>query len=165
MTDSFPVKRRAEWEHILKQPEQSLRRQQLESWLDRGYGPCWLRREDVGAVVELILTTESDYKLEAWTIMPNHVHLVVNVLTTPLIRLVNHWKGSSAREANKVLDRRGPFWEKDYYDTYIRDDEHLKRAIRYVESNPVIAGLVKCPKDWPWSSARFRDPYGRLAAP
>ena len=43
--------------------------------------------------------------------------------------------------------------------------KQLTRARRYIEQNPVKAGLVRQAKDWPWSSARFRDEYGRLILP
>jgi REP element-mobilizing transposase RayT len=94
--------------------------------------------------------------------VPNHVHLIVDVWDVPLAKLINDWKGKSSREANKLLGRRGPFWQEDYYDTLVRDEAHLKRAIRYTEQNPVKAFLVKTANDWLWSSARHRDEYGRF---
>ena len=94
--------------------------------------------------------------------MPNHVHLVVDVLHVPLAKLINGWKGRSSRKANKLLGRRGQFWQEDYYDTLIRDEAHLKRAIRYTEQNPAKAYLTKAACEWPWSSARHRDEYERL---
>jgi putative transposase len=104
-----------------------------------------------------------DYRMQAWAIMPNHVHLVVDVWDLPFVKLINGWKGKSSREANKLLGRRrGPFWQEDYYDTLIRDEAHLKRAIRYTEQNPVKAFLVKTAREWRWSSARYRDQYERL---
>ena len=57
----------------------------------------------------------------------------------PLVKLINGWKGKSSREANKLLRRRGAFWQEDYYDTLVRDEAHLKRAVRYTEQNPVKA--------------------------
>lgn len=159
--DSFPVTRHREWEGLLNEPDESQRRRKLEAWLDRGHGECWLRRAEVAALVEAKLR-ENDgktYRLQAWTIMPNHVHLVVDVWETPLSKLLNLWKGASARAANLVLLRSGHFWEREYFDTLIRDEEHLKRAIRYTEANPVKAGLVAERKSWPWGSARLRDEY------
>ena len=102
------------------------------------------------------------YRLQAWVIMPNHVHLVVDVWTTPIARLLNSWKGASARAANLTLNRRGRFWEREYFDTLIRDPEHLKRAIHYTENNPVKAGLVTERKAWQWTSAQWRDQFERL---
>jgi putative transposase len=164
LADSFPVTRRAEWEPILREPDSSLKRRKLEAWLDRGHGQCWMRRRDVAEVVEQVLL-EGDgakYQLQGWVLMPNHGHLVVDVWSAPLTILIGGWKGKSSRLANMVLGRRGQFWQEDYFDTLIRDAEHLARAIRYTEKNPLKAGLVKDARDWPWSSARHRDPYGRL---
>jgi REP element-mobilizing transposase RayT len=164
LTDSFPIKRRAEWESILSETDDSAKRKKLEAWLDRGDGECWLRRSNLARLVETVLQrSDGDkYHLQAWVIMPNHVHLIVDVWDAPLVKLINDWKGKTSREANKLLGRRGPFWQEDYYDTLIRDEEHLKRAIRYVEQNPVKAFLAKTSCEWMWGSARYRDEYGRL---
>ncbi|HEX8847496.1 MAG TPA: hypothetical protein VF791_22830, partial [Pyrinomonadaceae bacterium] len=63
-------------------------------------------------------------------------------------------KGFTAREANKLLNLTGqPFWQDESYDRWVRDETELKRIIRYIEHNPVSAGLVAKPEDWPWSSA------------
>ena len=61
--------------------------------------------------------------------------------------------------ASPLAQCSGHFWEREYFDTLIRDEEHLKRAIRYTEANPVKAGLVAEWKSWPWGSARLRDEY------
>src|SRR5439155_11018764 len=103
-----------------------------------------------------------DYRMEAWIIMPNHVHLVVDVWEVPLTKLVGHWKGKSSRLANVLLHRRGQFWREDYFDTLIRDDAHSNKAIRYTEQNAVKAFLVRDTREWPWCSARHRDEYERL---
>lgn len=162
--DSFPVMRLVELEALFKEPDDSAKRRKLEAWLDRGHGECWLRRPDVGQLVEKILLhgDERDFRFQAWVVMPNHVHLVVNVWNVPLAKLINRWKGKSSREANKLLGRRGAFWQVDYYDTLIRDAAHLKRAIRYTEQNPVKAFLVRAAHEWLSGSARHRDQYERL---
>jgi len=162
--DSFPVARRQEWEGILNESNESLRRRRLESWLDRGHGKCWLRRSNVASQIEGTLRAEDGraYRLRAWIVMPNHVHLVVDVLDAPLSKLLNLWKGRSARAANLQLGRAGHFWEREYFDTLICDEAHLNRAIRYTENNPVKAGLVREPKEWRWSSAWRQDEFGRL---
>jgi putative transposase len=164
LADAFPVWRRREWEPILKEPDQSVRRGKLEAWLDRGHGECWLRRAEVGDRVESTLREKDGkaYRLQAWVIMPNHVHLVVNVWQTPLAKLLNEWKGCSAHDANRLLGRRGTFWQKEAFDTLIRDSDHLARAIRYTEHNPTKAALVRDIRQWRWSSARLRDQYDRL---
>jgi REP element-mobilizing transposase RayT len=162
--NSFPVVRRAEWETILRDPNDSAKRRKLEAWLDRGHGECWLRRRDVAELVAKVLLEADghDCRMQAWVIMPNHVHLVVDVWDVPLAKLVRAWKGRASRLANALLHRGGKFWHEDYYETLIRDEAHLKRAIRYAEQNPVKAFLAKTPRQWLWSSARHRDEYERL---
>lgn len=44
-------------------------------------------------------------------------------------------------------------WQRDYYDRFIRDEEHLHRCIAYIRRNPVKAGLCLKPEDWPYGSA------------
>lgn len=162
--DSFPVTRRPEWETILREPDGSLKRKKLEEWLDRGHGDCWLGRHDVAELVEKVLLEADgrDYGMLAWVVMPNHVHLVMDVWEMPLAKLIGSWKGKSSRLANAPLRRNGKFWQEDYYDTLIRDEAHLKRAIRYTEQNPVKAFLTKAAREWPWCSACHRDEYERL---
>jgi putative DNA methylase len=162
--DSFPVTRRAEFEAISNGTDDSANRRKLETWLDRGHGECWLRRQEVAELIERILLEADgrDYQMHAWVVMPNHVHLVVDVWDVPLVKLINGWKGKSSREAGKLLGRSGAFWQTDYYDTLVRDEAHLKRSIRYTEQNPVKAFLAKAAREWPWSSAHHRDEYERL---
>jgi putative transposase len=162
--DAFPVTRRAELEAVLKEADDSTKRRKVEAWLDRGRGECWLRRREVAEIVGQVLlgADGQDYRMQAWVVMPNHVHLVVEVRDVPLTKLIHGWKGKSSREVNKALNRAGSFWQEDYYDTVIRDEAHLKRAIRYTEQNPVKAFLTKDARKWPWSSARLRDEYERL---
>ena len=95
--------------------------------------------------------------------MPNHVHALFKVNTIPLSIIVADLKEYTAREANKKLGRRGQFWADDYWDTFMRNAEHELKTRRYIENNPTKAYLVRDPKDWPWSSARFRDDHRRLA--
>jgi putative transposase len=162
--DSFPVTRRREFEAILKESDSSVKRRKLEAWLDRGNGECQLRRQELAELVEktLLEGRGRDYQMQAWVIMPNHVHLVVGVWDIPLTRLINGWKGKSSRAVNERLSRHGAFWQKDYYDTLVRDESHLKRAIRYTEQNPAKTFLAKSAREWLWSSAHHRDQYERL---
>jgi REP element-mobilizing transposase RayT len=70
--------------------------------------------------------------------------------------VVRSWKAYTARWANAELKRSGPFWHPDYFDRYMRNEEHLRQTIEYVEQNPVKAGLVSTATAWRWSSAYFR---------
>jgi hypothetical protein len=88
--------------------------------------------------------------------------IIVEIENIPLAKLMQSWKRFIARESNKILGREGTFWQREYWDTYMRDAAQTLKAIKYIENNPVKAKLVRETKDWPWSSARFRDRYGKL---
>jgi len=69
-------------------------------------------------------------------------------------------KSASARRANRLLERIGQrFWQDESFDHWVRDDRERRRIIRYIEANPVEAGLVAAPEDWRWSSARARPAH------
>jgi REP element-mobilizing transposase RayT len=143
------------------------RRRKLEAYLDRGLGSCWLGRPAIATIAEgaLRFFDGQRYELGAWVIMPNHLHVLVDVWDTPLSGMIKSWKAFVARESNKILGRHGAFWEREYLDTVVSDEAHWRRAVRYIVNNPVKAGLVSETKEWAWSSARFRDDYGRLVYP
>ena len=167
LADAFPVELRSEWEALLKIEDYRKRRIELEAYLDLGRGEAYLRRADIAALVEgsLLFRHGVQYDLRAWVIRPNHAHLLFYVQDVPMTQLVDSWKGFTAKEANKILGRKGRFWQLGYWDTFMRDGEHESKTRRYIENNPTKAMLVASPKDWPWSSARFRDAYERLCLP
>ena len=119
-------------------------------------GPLWLRRPEIADLVSSHLHRGEDdglYQLTSWVVMSNHVHLLVHPRVQPseAIRTV---KGRSAREANRVLGRTGePFWQAESYDHWVRNAPELARIARYIENNPVAAGLVVRAEDYRWSSA------------
>jgi REP element-mobilizing transposase RayT len=135
------------------QPE-SLR----DEFLDRGWGACWLKDDRVARIVEqafLIFDAER-YRLHAWTIMPNHVHVLLSPMPGHVLgAIVSSWK-FTAREANIVLGRSGEFWQADYWDRYIRNEGHFWATESYIDLNPVKARLVTEARLWPWGSARLR---------
>jgi REP element-mobilizing transposase RayT len=171
--DSMPASRRGEWEHLLSMNSQSdaprsgaqsiaLREQrvQLEEYLDRGFGECHLRKTPVANLVEraMLYHHGRDFQLLAWVIMPNHVHALIEVGEVPLGRIVQNWKSIVAVEANKLLGRSGRFWQVEYWDRFMRNEEQKRKAVRYIENNPIKAKLCPTAEDWLFSSARFRDP-------
>src|SRR5206468_2344382 len=95
--------------------------------------------------------------------MPNHIHALIEVWQTPLGKILEGWKGYTAKQANRILGRDGAFWQEDYFDRYIRDEEHYQRVVRYIENNPVKAGLVRVAAEWLCSSAHFRGQEGTSA--
>src|SRR5690606_24537009 len=94
------------------------------------------------------------YYLHAWVVMPNHVHLVVTVYNNNSIaEIVSNIKSFSAKQSNFILNRNGKFWARDYFDRYIRDQNHFYQTINYIHNNPVKAGLCNEEYDWKYSSA------------
>jgi putative transposase len=154
----------SEWEVLLKIEDDRKRRIQVEAYLDKGRGACQLQQREIAEIVENSFRFRhgQDYELRAWVIMPNHVHLLFKVFSIPMSQLINAWKGFTAKRANKFLGRSGQFWQDGYWDTFMRDGAHERRTQRYIEENPVKAGLVVSGKEWPWSSMHFRDAYERL---
>jgi putative DNA methylase len=93
------------------------------------------------------------YELHSWVIMPNHVHL----LLTPRVsvsKLLCSLKAVTSKRANLLLKRAGePFWQDESYDRLIRGTDEFRRIQRYIENNPVTAGLAATPEEYLWSSA------------
>ncbi|MCE5237996.1 transposase, partial [bacterium] len=131
----------------------------LEEHLDGAHGPTRLREPRVAELVQatLLQFDGTRYNIVAWAIMSNHVHALVRPLDPhDLSDIVFSWRSYSANQANRLLGRRGKFWDRDYFDRFIRDEAHLARAIEYTEMNPVKAGLCVEPEAWPFSSAAWR---------
>ena len=130
--------------------------ERIARYEDTGHGACWLRDERIATQVEnaLLYFDDERYRLLAWCVMPNHVHVLIETVEGhPLGTVVHSWKSFTALEANRTLGREGSFWLPDYYDRFIRDEEHLAAVVTYIVGNPVKAGLVQQPEDWRFSSA------------
>jgi REP element-mobilizing transposase RayT len=132
----------------------------VERLVDRAvFGPVWLQDARVaGMLAEALMYGETGrhfYQLRAWVIMPNHVHVLLRPKTS--LPAITRWlKGSTARQANLLLGRTGEaFWQDESFDHRVRSEAELERIVRYVEHNPVSAGLAANPGDWPWSSAHL----------
>ncbi|HZS48838.1 MAG TPA: transposase [Blastocatellia bacterium] len=136
-------------------------------------GPTWLEDKLVARVVAdaLHFHDSKKYRLDAYSIMSNHMHLVIAplqiVLAKPephdekrdpeynsLPKILHSIKSFTGHEANKLLEREGHFWQHESYDHSIRDYEEWERVIAYVLNNPVKAGLVKQWQEWPFTYLR-----------
>jgi putative transposase len=132
----------------------------------------------------------SRYELLAYAVMPSHLHWVFRPLVgqvgnlphakpqvgnyevgqvgnlphprSPREQIMHTLKRHTARQCNRLLGRHGAFWQDESYDHCVRDDGELERIIQYVEYNPVKAGLVTEPEQWPFSSAQHRAERGLL---
>jgi putative transposase len=109
------------------------------------------------------------YDLIAFVVMPSHIHWLfqprpewaASLPTTPrkvtarekIMYSFSRW---TANQCHRVMQRRGPFWQGEAYDHWVRDVDEMERIIYYIEANPVKAGLVDAPEKWRWSSAAVR---------
>lgn len=164
--DSLPAKLLESWRTDLKSFEKAEAetefRKRVERYLDQGYGTCCLQKTEIAEIVKDALFHHDGerYGLISWVVMPNHVHFLIKVFPGKSLSVtMKSLKSYTARKANEFLKRSGSFWQKDYFDRYIRDEKHYFATIRYVEMNPVKAGLCKEPKDWKFSSAYCEDRY------
>jgi putative transposase len=179
--DSLPrealERMRKELEAMAKEEQGEERRRRIEQIADAGAGCCVLRNAAVAQMVRetLYFFDGERYRLRAWVIMPNHIHVLVRPCNEwSLNKIVASWKKHTARricEHMRAMDRespdshttanreiRGPLvplpvWHAEFWDRYMRDEEHFARSRHYIHQNPVKAGLVKRAEDWEWSSA------------
>jgi len=139
-------------------------------------GPMWMKDERVAhAVAQSLHNLDGNaYRLDSYSIMSNHVHVVFKPFVSEaelyehfdeegnlifmsdypgLSRIMHSLKGSSARQCNLILSRRGQFWEHESFDHVIREGKFYA-TIRYVLNNPVKAGLVRDWREWRWNYCR-----------
>ncbi len=144
----------------------------FDAMLDKSKsGPLWLQQPEVASIVAEAIhhRDEKAYELLCYCIMPNHVHLVINVgrfAESPpeqinkitkrrlgespyiLTNILASLKKYTALNCNQLLHRSGTFWQHESYDHVIRDGKELERILYYVINNPIKAGLVKSWQDW-----------------
>ena len=127
-------------------------------------GPFWLRDPRIADLVAESMHYRDGrvYDLEAFCIIPNHVHIVYTPLPKEdgtyhaMAAIMHSLKRYTARESNLLLGREGQFWQHENYDHVVRDEAELERIIRYVLNNPVKAGLVQHWEEGPWSYCKYR---------
>ena len=123
--------------------------ERAERCLDRGLGRCHMRNSRIARVVaEAIRHFQGQrYRLLAWCVMPNHVHVLFSPMQGQTLRAILHsWKSYSANQTNALLARTGPFWQREYFDHLVRDESSVLKFMRYIQDNPRRAGL----SNWPW---------------
>lgn len=122
-------------------------------------GPFWMSDPRIAQLVADSLRYRDGqvYRLVAFCIMPNHLHLVIvplpkeDGLFHSLTAVMHSLKRYTARQANLLLGREGAFWQQESYDHVVRDQAEARRIIEYVLNNPVKAGLAQGWEDWPWN--------------
>jgi putative transposase len=146
-----------------------------DHWLDSESAVRHLADSQLARIViaSMFHFAEEKYDLLAYVVMPSHFHWVFQPLDAwaaslgssvqqrpPRERVMHGLKSFTGRECNQLLDQEGTFWQDESYDHYVRDQEELHRIIRYVEQNPVKAGLVEDVDGWEFSSSRLRTRFG-----
>lgn len=130
----------------------------MEAWLDAGAGSCLLGEPGAAELTAGALRHFAGvrYGLHAWVVMPNHVHVLVEPMGEYLLGdIVGSWKQFVARRVGQWRKQAetGPFWQRESYDRWVRDDTERTRIVAYIERNPVKAGLCASPEAWRWGSA------------
>jgi REP element-mobilizing transposase RayT len=151
--DSLPVAKREEienekelWHRLNPEPLSSFQQsdyarrftQKINRWLDSGYGVCFLRNRAVRDSVTRTLTffNGSRYRLGEFTIMPNHLHVLVTPLGEYQLRFILHsWKSYSAKQINRILGRSGQVWQHESFDHLVRNAVQLDRIEEYIRNN------------------------------
>ena len=141
----------------------------FDKWLDRSSeGPKWLKDVLIATTIanKIHELNSTRYRLIAYCIMSNHVHLLIdirefNIITGtnisgktkdyPLSDTLRFIKGSTARLCNIHLGRTGAFWHHESYDHYVRNEDELRGIGQYILNNPVKAGLVDDWRQWKFS--------------
>ncbi|WP_395730610.1 REP-associated tyrosine transposase [Prosthecobacter sp.] len=159
MADSIPAKLRNEWMAEREQwleahpkphsPEETGEYQQkftarIERWLDSAQGSCVLRQSECREIIAgaLQVFEARRYHLHSWVIMPNHVHVLLSLQESEQLgKILSSWKSYTANRLNDLLGLDGPFWQEDYFDRLVRDEEHFVRCVRYIRRNPIKAHL------------------------
>ncbi len=148
--------------------------------LDEGSSVSWLKDGRLAALVRgsLYFLHGKKYDLLAFTIMPNHVHVLFLPYdlrevsaddafsdgqigetpdrNSPLSGIMHSLKSYTAHEANKLLRREGSFWQHESYDHWVRDEVELQRIVDYINANAVKASLAPRSQAWYWCSAHDR---------
>ncbi|HEX6160341.1 MAG TPA: transposase, partial [Thermoanaerobaculia bacterium] len=122
----------------------------LGAALDDSLGSCFMRDRRIARIVADAIChfDEERYLLYAWCVMPNHVHVVLSISEgVHLDQVMHSWKSFTSNSANRVLGRRGSFWQDDYFDRSLRDGRELQETVAYVLNNPRAMG------DWPFVAA------------
>lgn len=142
--DAFMAAHPRPWEEAVEDAYHKQFTRRMERWLDAGHGACVLRDSRCREIVAECLQHFEGirYDLVTWVIMPNHVHVIVCPCAGwSLMRILHTWKSYTANKINQLLGRQGALWMEESFDHIIRDKASLEKFSRYIQNNPVKAGL------------------------
>jgi putative transposase len=166
LADSIPSKLAAEWQrkrdtwlqshqlagpdeldHLTDEQRKAYHREftaKFHDLLDAGHGDCALAMKASAdlLVARLLAGHNKAYHLDAWCVMPNHLHALIEPAEkVTLGEILRHWKGGSAHDINQLLRRRGSLWQREPFDHIVRSEAQLEHFRRYISENPAKAGL------------------------
>src|SRR5213082_2412428 len=159
LADAVPATLLREWKEELKtwlkfhpEPWDARTRHQYqrrfqesrEAWLDRGHGSCLLREEFAAEIVASAMKhfQGTRYLLDAFVVMPNHVHALLLPLNGhSLSEILHSWKSFTGKELKRRGGEQKTIWQDENYDRIVRDEKELQHFRDYIECNPGKAGL------------------------
>ncbi|MFH1366694.1 MAG: transposase [Patescibacteria group bacterium] len=98
------------------------------------------------------------FQLHGYVIMPNHLHLILTIGSIGNVsEIMRDFKGHTSYEINKLLKNKSGFWQEDFYEHTIRNEQDFAEKMNYIHNNPVKSNFVKNPADFKYSS--FRNYY------
>jgi len=96
---------------------------------------------------------QGDFLLFGYVVMPRHLHLLLMPHGRGLAATMHALKRLTAADLSRIRGARGPIWQARYFDFVLRRVQDFWQKLEYIHQNPVVAGLVKQPDKWHWSSA------------
>ncbi|MCR4964989.1 MAG: transposase [Bacteroidales bacterium] len=118
----------------------------VDKWLDNNYGDCILEIPDNRKIVEdaLLFFDQVRYNLKAYVVMPNHVHILLQLYNGfNLDKVMYSLKSFTAKKINERMNRKGRVWQSEYFDRIIRSEDHYKKVLKYIISNDNNIAWIK----------------------
>jgi len=112
------------------------------------------QKEDYDAFLQIVRETVEvwNLKVSAYSLLPNHYHLLVQTPEGNISRCMRHINGVYTQRFNRSHDTDGQLFRGRYKAVLVEGDSHLLEVMRYIHRNPLRAGLIECLDDYPWSS-------------
>lgn len=124
--------------------------------MGRGVNGCSIFADDEDRMTFLAalsrISLEMSCQVIAYCLMGNHFHLAIRVGRIPLSAIMHRLLLPHAARFNRRHDRTGHLFQDRYEASLCLDDKYLSTLIPYIHMNPVRAGFVARPQDWPWST-------------
>ncbi|QOG12683.1 transposase [Arcobacter sp. FWKO B] len=114
----------------------------IDKYLDSSNNGAYFYGKVLENMKDILLQNDNIlYQLEAFCIMPNHIHIMI-LPKDNLSNIIKYIKGTSANKINKLLNRQGAFWQREYYDKVVRDEIIYEKVLKYIFYNPIKAKLA-----------------------